>query len=78
LTFCSTLNNIKIALKLNFASEEMLVQLNEHKFVKAVDIVLRNLRQVQNVLEFFGIRFCFFSFLFFPNFQIVVLFSASQ
>ncbi len=56
----------------------MLVQLNEHKFVKAVDIVLRNLRQVQNVLEFFGIRFCFFSFLFFPNFQIVVLFSASQ
>ncbi len=39
----------------------MLVQMNEHKFVKAVDIVLRNLRQVQNVLEFFGIRFCFFS-----------------
>ncbi len=56
----------------------MLVQLNEHKFVKAVDIVFRNLRQVQNVLEFFGIHFCFFSFLFFPNFQIVVLFSASQ
>jgi hypothetical protein len=54
----------------------MLVQLNEHKFLKAVDIVLRNLRQVQNVLEFFGIRFCFFSL--FPNFQIVVLFSASQ